>query len=161
VVAPVGYRRGVQMPVERPRVATLPGRALFAVAALPAVLRAAWRVARALRRTPIEELPDRLRAVPPFAAAPFAAPWLRRPADLDAVTARLLPLLPPRGAGRCLKRSLLLLDLWARCGLSPRLHLGVRRPGEAALAAHAWVTTGVPDLDRRSGPAGHDELWSG
>jgi hypothetical protein len=140
-------------------VATLPGRALFAAAARPAVLRAAWRVARALRRTSIEQLPDRLRAVPPFAAAPFAA-WLRRPADLDAVAARLLPLLPPYGAGRCLKRSLLLLDLWARCGLVPRLHLGARRPGEGALAAHAWVTTGVPALDRRSGPAGHKELWS-
>jgi len=141
-------------------VATLPGRALFAAAALPAVLRAAWRVARALRRTPIEQLPDRLRAVPTFTAAPFAAPWLRRPADLDAVAARLLPLLPPYGAGRCLKRSLLLLDLWARCGLAPRLHLGARRPGEGALAAHAWVTTGVPALDRRTGPAGHRELWS-
>lgn len=138
----------------------MPGRALFAAAALPALVRAAWRVARALRQTPIDQLPDRLRAVPLFAAPPFAAPWLRRPADLDAVAARLLPLLPPYGAGRCLKRSLLLLDLWARCGLAPRLHLGARRPGEGALAAHAWVTTGVPALDRRTGPAGHRELWS-
>ena len=135
---------------------TLPGRALFAAAALPAVVRAAWRVARELRRTPLEGLPARLREVPPF-----AAPWLARPADLDAVAARLLPLLPPRGVGRCLKRSLLLLDLWSRCGVAPRLHLGVRRPGEVAFAAHAWVRTGLPALDRRSGPAGHAELWSG
>jgi hypothetical protein len=150
----------VETPAERPRVATLQGRALFPAAALPAVLRAAWRVAGPLRRTPIERLPDRLRAVPSYTAPPLATPWLRRPADLDAVAARLLPLLPPYGAGRCLKRSLLLLDLWARCGLVPRLHLGARRPGEGALAAHAWVTTGVPALDRRSGPAGHQELWS-
>jgi hypothetical protein len=147
---------GVERPAERPRVGSLPGRVLFAAAALPAVLRAAWRVTRGLRRAPVEQLPDRLRAVPPF-----AAPWLRRPADLDAVAGRLLPLLPPYRTGRCLKRSLLLLDLWARCGLSPRLHLGARRPGEGALAAHAWVRTGVPSLDRRSGPAGHEELWSG
>ena len=146
---------GAERPAERARVESLPGRALFAAAALPAVLRAAWRASRALRRTPMEELPARLRAVPPF-----AAPWLRRPADLDAVAARLLPLLPPYRTGPCLKRSLLLLDLWARCGLAPRLHLGARRPGEGALAAHAWVRTGVPALDRRSGPAGHEELWS-
>lgn len=144
-----------ERPAGRARAGTLPGRVLFAAAALPAVLRAAWRVTRALRRTPMEELPARLRAVPPLAAS-----WLRRPADLDAVAARLLPLLPPYGTGPCLKRSLLLLDLWARCGLAPRLHLGAQRPGEGSLAAHAWVRTGVPDLDGRSGPGGHDELWS-
>jgi hypothetical protein len=145
----------VTAPAER-RVGSLPGRLLFACAALPAVLRAAARVARARRRLPLRALPERLRDVPPFRTR-----WLARPADLDAVAGRLLPLLPPYGAGRCLKRSLLLLDLWSRCGLSPRLHVGVRRPGEGALAAHAWVRTGVPALDRRSGPAGHDELWSG
>jgi hypothetical protein len=142
--------------LQRPRLATGPGRLAFALAALPVVLRAAWRVRRGLRRTPIEALPGKLREVPRFTAA-----WLRRPADLDGVVGRLLPLLPPYRANRCLKRSLLLLDLWARCGLSPRLHLGVRRPGEGALAAHAWVRTGVAELDRRSGPAGHEELWSG
>lgn len=135
---------------------TLPGQLFFACAALPAVLRAAARVDRERRRLPLRDLPGRLRDVPPFAGG-----WLARPADLDALADRLLPLLPPYGAGRCLKRSLLLLDLWSRCGLTPRLHVGVRRPGEGALGAHAWVRTGVPALDRRSGPAGHDELWSG
>ncbi|HEX2164295.1 MAG TPA: lasso peptide biosynthesis B2 protein [Thermoanaerobaculia bacterium] len=142
-------------PAARPRLAGPPGRLLFAVAALPVLVRAAARVDRLLRRVPLEELPVRLRDVPPFAAS-----WLRRPADLDAVLARLLPLLPPRRTGRCLKRSLVLLDLWSRCGLAPRLHVGVRRPGEGTLEAHAWVTTGAPELDRRSGPAGHRELWS-
>jgi hypothetical protein len=150
----VRYRHPVERMGLRPRVEGL-GRLVFAAAALPAVLRASLRVARGLRGTPLRELPGRLRAAPPFAAG-----WLRRPADLDAVALRLLPLLPPYGMVPCLKRSLVLLDLWSRCGLSPRLHLGVRRPGEAALEAHAWVTTGVPELDRRTGPRGHQELWS-
>lgn len=119
------------------------------------VVGAAVRVGVGVRRGGIEGLADRLRAAPPFAAG-----WLRRPADLDAVAVRLLPLLPPYGMGPCLKRSLVLLDLWSRCGLAPRLHIGVRRPGEAALEAHAWVTTGVPELDRRTGAHGHQELWS-
>ncbi|HXT23130.1 MAG TPA: lasso peptide biosynthesis protein, partial [Thermoanaerobaculia bacterium] len=29
---------------------------------------------------------------------------------------------------------------WSRCGLRPRLHLGVRRDDEAQHEAHAWVT---------------------
>lgn len=145
----------MERPGDPTRVRTLPGRAAFAVAAVPALVRASWRVRRELRRRGIEEAPARLRDV-----SPFAARWLARPADLDAVATRLLPLLPPRRTGRCLKRSLLLLDLWSRCGLAPRLHLGVRPPGEGTLAAHAWITTGDPTLDRRSGPAGHEELWS-
>lgn len=132
-------------------------RLVFLVAALPAVLRAAWRVRRLARRLPLPELPARLRDTQRFAAG-----WLRRhPGWLDGVAARLLPLLPPFGYGPCLKRSLLLLDLWSRCGLEPRLHLGVRRPDDAPLAGHAWVTVGDQRLDRRTGPAGHAEMWSG
>lgn len=130
-------------------------RALFLVVAGPRVVASALRVARLARRLPIRDLPDRLRRVPPSAAP------LRRPAWLDGVALRLLPLLPPRGHGRCLKRSLLLLDLWSRCGLEPRLHLGVRAPGQDPLQAHAWVTTGDPELDRRTGPEGWEEMWSG
>ena len=137
------------------RIRTAWGRLLFACAALPAVVRAAARVGRERRRVALQDLPARLRDVPSFAAG-----WLARPADLDAVARRLLPLLPPYGVGPCLKRSLLLLDLWSRCGLAPRLHVGVRRPGEGTLEAHAWITTGDPTLDRRTGPQGHEELWS-
>ncbi len=138
------------------RTATAAGRLVFALAALPAIARAAARARGAVAAVGLRELPDRLRAVPLF-----RAPWLRRPADLDGVVARLLPWLPPRRTGRCLKRSLLLLDLWSRCGLAPRLHLGVRLPGEGFLEGHAWVTTGDADLDLRTGPEGHEEMWSG
>lgn len=111
-------------------------KAAFVLLALPAVARAAWRLWTLERRLDLETLVARLRDVPPF-----ALPALRRPGWLLAVTDRVLPVLPPRRYGRCLKRSLLLLDLWSRCGLRPRLHLGVRRAGEAAHEGHAWVTT--------------------
>lgn len=140
------------MPRPRSRLARL----AFFLAAAPAVVRSALRVGWLARRHGMVELPARLRAV----AAPLPAP-LRCPAWLDGTAVRLLPLLPPYGHGRCLKRSLLLLDLWSRCGLEPRLHLGVRRPGESPLEGHAWVTTGVPALDRRTGPQGWEEMWSG
>jgi hypothetical protein len=180
-------------PAGRPLLARLAGgaaRAAFLAAAAPAVVRAALRVSRELARSEMREVPGRLRRVRPFAVAALA-----HPAWLDGAAARLLPLLPPRRVGRCLKRSLVLLDLWSRCGLEPRLHVGVRRvgrtgpaggssarpvgpPGSPAgrpdeegsldnpvranpLQAHAWVTVGVPALDRRTGPDGWEELWSG
>lgn len=104
--------------------------------ALPAVVRAACRCAWLERRLPLEELVTRLRTVPSFTLGALSRPrWLLATLDL------VLPALPPRRYGRCLKRSLLLLDLWARCGLRPRLHLGVRREREEGPhQAHAWVT---------------------
>jgi hypothetical protein len=111
-------------------------RAAFLVAALPALVRAAARVVLWERRLPLDELVARLRAVPPFLLL-----WQRRrPEWLLACLDRLLPVLPPRRYGLCLRRSLLLLDLWSRCGLSVRLHLGVRRPDEGPHEGHAWVT---------------------
>jgi hypothetical protein len=72
---------------------------------------------------------------------------LIRPEWLLATVEALVFLLPPWRYGRCLKRSLLLLDLWSRCGLSPRLHLGVRRDGERGRhQGHAWVTVASPPL---------------
>lgn len=111
-------------------------RAVFFLIALPAVARAACRCAWLERRLPLDELVARLRAVRPFTLATLSRPrWLLATLDL------VLPILPPRRYGRCLKRSLLLLDLWARCGLRPRLHLGVRREeAEGPHEAHAWVT---------------------
>jgi transglutaminase superfamily protein len=110
-------------------------RAAFFLLALPLVVRASARCAWWERRLPLDALVDRLRAVPPLDWAPLAnPPWLL--ATLD----RLSGLLPPWRYGRCLKRSLLLLDLWSRCGLCPRLHLGVRREDETRYQGHAWVT---------------------
>ena len=131
---------------------SLPAKVLFFIAASPAVWLAAWRVYR-LRDEPFEGLPDRLRDV-----SRFAVPGLCRPDRLLATVDRWIPFLPPRGYGRCFKRSLMLLDLWSRCGLVPRLHLGTvqdRRDRNF----HAWVTT-EPDGPRTS-DAGHGEIWSG
>jgi len=111
-------------------------RAGFFLLALPAVTRASLRVAWLQRRLPLDELAARLRATPRF-----ALPVLANPEWLLATLDRLLPLLPPRGYGRCLKRSLLLLDLWSRCGLRPRLHLAAPIARAAGgREGHAWVT---------------------
>jgi len=111
-------------------------RAGFFLLALPAVMRASLRVAWLQRRLPLDELAARLRSTPRFALSLLANPeWLL--ATLD----RVLPLLPPRRYGRCLKRSLLLLDLWSRCGLPPRLHLAAPIARAAGpREGHAWVT---------------------
>ncbi len=119
-------------------------RIVFFALALPAVLRAAARLAWLERRLPLDELVERLRSAGPFVLRPLGRPeWLL--ATLD----RVLPLLPPRRYGRCLKRSLLLLDLWSRCGLRPRLHLAPPSTRDGAPTArrhegHAWVTVDAP-----------------
>ncbi|HEV8629554.1 MAG TPA: lasso peptide biosynthesis protein [Thermoanaerobaculia bacterium] len=108
----------------------------FALLAMPAVVRAALRCAWLERQLTLEDLVARLRETPPFAVRA-----LRRPEWLLATLDRVLPLLPPWHYGACLKRSLLLLDLWSRCELKPALHLGVRRDGASDRhRAHAWVT---------------------
>lgn len=100
--------------------------------AVPVAFAAGLRVCRLERRLPFDRLVDELRRasrLPSAAADPIA---------LGRVVGRLAPALPPWGMGRCLKRSLLLVHLWARCGLQPRLHLGFL--GERR--GHAWVTGG-------------------
>lgn len=98
-------------------------------AAVLASLRLAWL----LPRLPFDELVARLRAGRRFGAL------LRDPTMHERVVGRLLPALPPFGAGPCLKRSLLLLHLWSRCGREPRLHLGARRVGDGPIESHAWL----------------------
>lgn len=95
---------------------SLLGRAL----APAAVATAALRLARLERRCAIDELVRRLREGRP-PVHPLADPRLYPP-----VVDRLLRWLPPhRRLGRCVKRSLLLLHLWSRCGLRPVFHYGV------------------------------------
>jgi hypothetical protein len=111
-------------------------KAVFFALALPAVVRAAWRVSRSYRRLALDRQVEHLRDVPPFRLA-----WMRRsPHWLAGCVERLLPVLPPHGHGSCLKRCLHLLDLWARCDLEPELRLGLQ--GEAAFReGHAWVVS--------------------
>ena len=110
------------------------------------VLRAAVRVLWHESRTDLPELVARLKDAPPSRC------------DFDVTLAegvveRLLPLLPPWGAGRCVKRSLLQLDLWSRAGRTPRLHLGLLEAG-LGRKGHVWVTTDGAI------PEGITETWS-
>jgi hypothetical protein len=111
---------------------------------LGAIGRAAYRVGRESRDTNLcrqaglADLVVRLRE-------PGGSRRSSGASDADALLALalvepLLPLLPPYGSGRCVKRSLILLDLWSRAGLEPSLHLGLRE-GNGVRQGHAWVTT--------------------
>jgi hypothetical protein len=52
-----------------------------------------------------------------------------------------------------MKRSLVLLHLWSRCGLAPCLHLGVALGG-GGLQGHAWLTA---EADGRTLAAGSSD----
>ena len=92
--------------------------ALSVLKSLVAVSRAAARVSFFAKRRSLPELVSKMRATPRESS--------RDPRLELAVLERLLPVLPPYATGRCAKRSLYLLDLWSRAGLSPSFHLGVR-----------------------------------
>lgn len=99
---------------------------------LAAIARAAARVSFCQRRRSLPELVSHLRSTPRGSSGD--------PRLALAVLERLLPVLPPFGTGRCVKRSLFLLDLWSRAGLAPSFHLGLRG-AEDDRGGHAWITT--------------------
>jgi hypothetical protein len=71
---------------------------------------------------------------------------VERIALLVSMAASNLPFEPT-----CLTRSVLLQWLLRRCGRDGALRIGVRRPGESQLSAHAWVECdGVPVGDPRT-----------
>ncbi len=113
------------------------------VRAVGAAYRAGWRVRRG-GRLPFDRLVEELRKGKPFEGS-LADPDLHL-----RVVVRLLPLLPPWHMGLCMKRSLLLLNLWSRCGLAPCLHLGVAPLGEGLLG-HAWLTAEADGRPLRAG----------
>lgn len=118
---------------------------------VPAVVAASIRTWWLYRRLPLDQA---CRALVEVKALP---PPLRDPAGYQRLVNRLLRVLPPRGLGPCFKRSLLLLDLWSRCGLAPRFHLGVRRSMDRR-EGHAWVTVADrPDLS--AGESGNTEAF--
>jgi hypothetical protein len=125
-------------------------KALFATAAAPTVLAAALRVARLERSRGLGALVEAIRR-----GGPPLPPRLARPVWLAGTVERLLPVLPPYGYGPCLRRALVLLDLWTRCGLEPTLHLGFRLQS-AAPDGHAWITArgAAGELLQASGPNG-------
>jgi hypothetical protein len=120
-----------------------PGRLLGAVLT---AFGASWRLHRA-SRLPFDRLVDELRRGEPLTGA-LAEPILHL-----RVVSRLLPMLPPWRMGPCMKRSLLLLHLWSRCGLAPCLHLGVALGG-GGLQGHAWLTA---EVDGRTLSAGSSD----
>ena len=122
---------------------------------LPAVVAASTRTWWLYPRLPLDHACRALVEVRPLPLP------LRDPAGCLRLVNRLLRILPPHDLGPCIKRSLLLLDLWSRCGLAPRLHLGVRRSVDRR-ECHAWVTVaGRPDLS--AGEPGYTEafVWEG
>ena len=129
-------------------------KAIFFAVALPAVLRAALRLTWLNHRYDLVQLADQLRAVRPWGPS-----YLANPRYLRGASQRLLAWLPPRGFGPCLKHSFLLLDLWSRCGLEPKIHIGtLKRNGQPHF--HAWVT--LPEsaeLPQGASPE-YAELWS-
>lgn len=121
------------------------------VRAVGAAVGAAWQVRRRAFRLPFDQLVEELRGGAPLDGA-LADPQLHL-----RVVSRLLPMLPPRRMGPCMKRSLLLLHLWSRCGLAPCLHLGVARGGDG-MKGHAWLTAEAGGCTLEAGSsAGWDE----
>lgn len=126
-------------------------KALFFLLAMPVVLRAAWRVNRIYRKFPLDQVPAKLRAVPPWRFSYF-----NHPGYLNGTVGKLLCCMPPFKMGPCLKRSLYLLDLWSRCGLKPTLTLGVSQT-DGPHRFHAWL-----HQDPSEPPAlqGYEILWN-
>ena len=126
-------------------------RAGFALRAAPLVWATGARVARRDREVGFGALVAELRR----ARERPLAPRLANPAWLAGTLELLLPLVPPYRYGACLRRALVLLELWSRCGLEPTLHLGFR-PERAPRDGHAWLTATAPDGARFqvSGPLG-------
>ena len=133
-----------------------PRKAAFALRAAPLVVATAWRVARLERRLGFGELLAELRA---RGRRPLPA-RLAHPEWLAGTVERLLFALPPRGCGPCLRRSLILLELWSRCGLEPKLHLGFRLQA-VERDGHAWLTATASDGStlRASGPQGTEPAF--
>jgi len=103
------------------------------------IARAALRLAVLERRLPLDVLVEHLREAPRLRGR-LADPRLYPP-----LVDRMLRWLPPhRRLGRCVKRSLLLLELWSRCGLAPTFHYGVGHDADGKRRAHAWLGD-VPD----------------
>jgi hypothetical protein len=92
------------------------------------------RARRELRRAPITEVVERLRL--PVSAQPIEGVYLLYEARrLGRAVVRALTVLP--GDTRCLRRSLVLLQLLSRRGIEAELVIGTRTSPD--FLAHAWV----------------------
>lgn len=117
---------------------SLAGRVRLATEIVIAYLRAQ----RELRRAPITGVVERLRSTRKPSPTTGAA-GLEEALRLGRAVSRTLRLLP--GDTRCLRRSLVLLQLLTRRGISARLVIAARTDPD--FLAHAWVEhDGVPVL---------------
>ncbi len=99
------------------------------------------RAQRELRRAPITSVVERLRVAPARTSASAGA--LEEALRLGRAVSRTLALLP--GDTRCLRRSLVLMQLLTRRGISARLVIAARTDPD--FLAHAWIEhDGVPVL---------------
>lgn len=128
----------------------------FAVRAAPLVWATGARVRRLDRRLGLGAVIQELRA----ARERPLPPRLANPLWLAATLERMLPFVPPRHYGPCLRRALILLELWSRCGLEPTLHIGFR-PQAPRRDGHAWLTATRPDGEslQASGPLDHAPVF--
>jgi hypothetical protein len=131
-------------------------RAGFALRAAPLVFATGARVARLDREVSFGALVAELRR----ARERPLAPRLANPAWLAGTLERLLPAVPPYRYGPCLRRALILLELWTRCGLEPTLHLGFRLQAPER-DGHAWLTARTSDGSplQVSGPNGTEPAF--
>lgn len=117
---------------------SLTGRARLATEIVIAYLRAQHE----LRRAPITRVVERLRSTRSPTPSPNAGE-LDEALRLGRAVSRTLALLP--GDTRCLRRSLVLLQLLTRRGITARLVIAARTDPD--FLAHAWVEhDGVPVL---------------
>lgn len=114
------------------------------------IVAAYLRAARELRRAPIATVVERLRAR--RSARPVQDPDdLREARRLGHAVVRALTVVP--GDTRCLRRSLVLIQLLARRGISSQLVIGTRTGPD--FLAHAWVEhDGEPVLSPGDGSFG-------
>jgi hypothetical protein len=112
-----------------------PRRAAERTALAAEILLAYLRARRELRRSPIDRVVARLRGSRTSSSRVSDAATCEEARRLGRVVVRVLRLLP--GDTRCLRRSLVLLQLLARRGIANRLVIGART--EPDFLAHAWV----------------------
>jgi len=118
---------------------------------LAAEIAAAYvRARRELRRAPITTVVERLRAgrSPQRVENPYA---LEEARCLGRAVVRALTMVP--GDTRCLRRSLVLMQLLAKRGISAQLVIGTRTSPD--FLAHAWIEhDGEPVLSPGDGSFG-------
>ena len=115
------------------------------------IVHAYARAAYELRRAPLEQAVERLRSRGPGAPPPPGPAAREEARQLGWIVVRTLRFLP--GDTRCLRRSLVLLQLLARRRIAARLVIGARTDPD--FLAHAWVEcAGVPVLSPLDGSFG-------